>query len=67
MAKHLQATTMINILMEMKQRRWTDEETRRLKALWESEASVDEILAEFPDRTLNSIQNKAVRERFRRP
>lgn len=59
--------TIYLVVIKLKRKTWTKEEIEKLKALWESDATVDEILEEFPDRTLASLQNKCARERFKRP
>lgn len=51
----------------MKRKHWTDKESEKLKEWWESDATVDEILKQFPDRTLTSLQNHAARNRYKRP
>jgi len=54
------------IRMAKNQTSWSKDEVEKLKALWESNATTDEILAEFPNRSLASLQNKANRMRFTR-
>lgn len=46
---------------------WTDEETERLRRLYSSERSFDEIISLFPNRTTNAIRMKASRLGLKRP
>ncbi|MFQ6052757.1 MAG: SANT/Myb-like DNA-binding domain-containing protein [Candidatus Bathyarchaeia archaeon] len=47
--------------------RWEEEEIRKLKRLYPSERSFDEIVGEFPNRTPHAIRLKASRLGLRRP
>jgi hypothetical protein len=46
---------------------WTDEEVKRLKELYTSNKTLDEIAEKFPLRTENAIRLKASRLGIRRP
>lgn len=46
---------------------WTEEEIGRLRRLYPSERSFDEIVEAFPNRTSNAIRVKASRLDLRRP
>jgi hypothetical protein len=46
---------------------WTEEETKRLRLLYVSGTSFDEIEDEFPTRSSNAIRQKASRLGLRRP
>lgn len=48
-------------------REWTDAEVHRLKELYTSTKSFEEIIMEFPARTSNAIRLKASRLGLRRP
>ena len=50
-----------------KARAWTDDEVDRLRKLYSSMMSFDEIDLEFPSRTSNAIRLKASRLGLRRP
>jgi hypothetical protein len=43
---------------------WTPEEEQRLKDLWVRGARGDEVIAAFPERTLNGIRHKAYSFKF---
>lgn len=48
-------------------RKWTEEEIDRLRRLYTSERSFDEIVEVFPERTTNAIRQKASRLGVKRP
>jgi len=54
-------------MITLRTKRWSKEEEEKLEKLWGSELTIDEILAEFPNRTLSAIYLKASRMRLTRP
>lgn len=51
----------------VKIKEWTDEEVKRLKELYTSNKTLDEIVDKFPLRTENAIRLKASRLGIKRP
>jgi len=51
----------------LKENRWTEEEIKRLKELYTSSDTFNEILEAFPNRTQNAIRIKASRLGIKRP